>query len=164
MSSLFEQLHNGNWVEERYFDVHKIVHLGQIFSQTFIFFWQNTFCVDGDPLWCSFLSSRGSHNMETLFLHNSIHFPSSWFLQRVTHCSSCSSISGISRSNAIISHRISGSLFSVSSYLAAVAPGPCLAGFIIMSPAAASLPHSLPLAGSGGCCLWPSRAPSTGDI
>ena len=43
-------------------------------------------------------------------------------------------------------------------------PSLYLAGFIIMSPAAASLPPSLPLAGSGGCCLWPSRAPSTGDI
>ena len=39
-------------MEEGYFDVHKIVHLGQIFSQTFIFFGQNTFGVDGDTLCC----------------------------------------------------------------------------------------------------------------
>ena len=113
---------------------------------------------------------RGSHNMESIF-QVSVHFPSCWFLQRVTHCSACSSISDISRSNAIIFHRIWGSLSLPSLSLVPLqAVGPCsallpsLAGFILPSvsgsclgPTLASLP-----AGTRGCCLRPSRAPSTG--
>ena len=76
---------------------------------------------------CSWPSLRGSYNMESIF-QDSIHFPSCWFLQRVTHCFACSSISDISRSNAIIFHRISGSL-SLLCLLSSLVPwqavGPC---------------------------------------
>ena len=70
---------------------------------------------------------RGSHNIESIF-QVSVHFPSCWFLQRVTHCSACSSISDISRSNAIIFHRIWGSLSLPSLSLVPLqAVGPCSA-------------------------------------
>ena len=95
---------------------------------------------------CSWPSLRGSHNMESIF-QASIHFPSCWFLQRVTHCSACSSISDISRSNAIIFHRISGSLsllLSPLSYLGRqLAPAPQFGGVYHPSVSGSCVPPSL---------------------
>ena len=163
------QLHNGNWVEERYFDVHKIVHLGQIFSQRFIFFWQNTFCVDGDTLWCSFPSWEAltiwSPYSKFPFISRVVDSSREWLI--APPAPQYQTFPVVTQLYFTGSGVHCPSLLCLSYLYRQLAPAPLLpslAGFILPSvsgsclgPTLASLP-----AGTRGCCLRPSRAPSTG--